>query len=93
MTTVTSQHKDKVKELAMSLSYVYDMDRNANNTNKWEVTDFRDFTEEAQRLLEENPNRYRGINEIINTLQPLGLSPAGDKDIAFRMQVDIMHTV
>ena len=90
--TIATTHKEKVKELAMSLSYKYDMDRNANNTNKWEVTNFRDFTEEAERLLEENPDKYRDIDDLINVLQPLRLSSAGDKDIALRMQVAIMHT-
>jgi len=85
-------HEEKVKELAMSLSYKYDMDRNVNNTNRWEVTDFRDFTEEAERLLEENPDNYRDIDDLINVLQPLRLSSSGDKDIAHRMQVAIMHT-
>lgn len=85
-------HDEKVKDLAMSLSYVYDMDRNANNTNRWEVTDFREFVDEAKELLEENPDKYRDLDDIINTLQPLKLSSSADKDIAFRMQIAIMHT-
>jgi len=90
--TIATTHKEKVKELAMSLSYKYDMDKNANNTNRWEVTDFRDFTEEAERLLEKNPDKYRDIDDLINVLQPLRLSSSGDKDIAHRMQVAIMST-
>ena len=90
--TIATTYEEKVKELAMSLSYKYDMDRNANNTNRWEITDFRDFTEEARRLLEENPDKYRDIDDLINVLQPLRLSSSGDKDIAHRMQVAIMHT-
>lgn len=90
--TNAQTHEEKVKELAMSLSYKYDMDRNANNNGKWEVTDFREFAEEARRLLEENPDKYRDIDDLINVLQPLRLSSSGDKDIAHRMQVAIMST-
>jgi hypothetical protein len=88
------EHKEyeKIKEIAMSMSYVVDMDYNKNNTGEWVLTDYHDYLEDAQQLLQENPDKYRNIDEIINTLQPLGLSSASDKDIAHRMQVDIMHT-
>jgi len=90
--TIATTHEEKVKEIAQSLSYVHDMDYNKGNTGKWAVTDFTEFADEARRLLEENPDKYRDIDDLINVLQPLRLSSAGDKDIAIRMQVAIMHT-
>lgn len=90
--TRTATHEEKVKELAMSLSYVHDMDYNKGNTGKWTVTEFAEFVDEAKRLLEENPDKYRDIDDLINVLQPLRLSSSGDKDIAHRMQVAIMQT-
>ena len=90
--TIATTHEEKVKELAMSLSYVHDMDCNKGNTGEWAVTDFTEFADEARRLLEENPDKYRDIDDLINVLQPLRLSSSGDKDIAHRMQVAIMHT-
>jgi two-component sensor histidine kinase len=92
MTSAAREHTGQVQEIAQSLSYVHDMDYNKGNTGKWVLTNYIDFIEEAQRLIEANPQKFREIDVIINSLKDLGLNSVDEKDIAERVQVELLKS-
>ena len=87
-----SYNTERVKEVAQSLSYVRDRDYNKNNTGTWALSYYIDFMEEAYRLLKDNPHKFRELDAIIESLEDLGLNSVDEKDIAEKVQVELLKS-
>jgi len=93
MTThLLEQYSTEVQELAISLAFVKNLSHNTQYPGECLVYKSQDQLDEAQKLIDARPHKFKANDEIVNHLKALGLNGTGNIVCANHIQVELMKS-